>query len=165
MMEYIWPARRARRKTIGPEAPQDVDDEYLLYESEPEDSSLIIRRASVDTPHSIQGGNFYRKRNSGENGSRLAPRQMTASRSFTDLRSTSRQNSQASTFARVPSGTSVNEGHWISDRPGFTEPKKGSDMGHLIARSKNKELGDAAEMRSRSLQKHFVHVLIPRYYY
>lgn len=138
---------------------EDADNDDLNYDSDPSESTTMIRRASVDIPGDLYRRPSQNKRRTGENGNRLGTRQMTASRSFTDLRSTSRQNSQTNSSAATSSGASVN---WLTDRSGYTEPKRTGEFGAL-ARRISKEHGDAAEMKSRSLQKHFAHVSVPRY--
>ena len=161
-MEYVWPARRNRRKiTATPDISLDDADDDPIYDSDPSESVTLPRRASVDTPHTLLRRHSQKKRVSGENASRLGTRQMTASRSFTDLRSSSRQNSRTNSSTMLSSGTSTADRSWLTDKSGYSEPAKMGEFGELLRR-RSRELGDAAEMKSRSLQKHFVHVSIPR---
>ncbi|KAL1747713.1 golgi-body localization protein domain-containing protein [Schizophyllum fasciatum] len=133
IMEYFWPNRREMAELEGTDDEGDDDD-------------LISERASMDAPRSP---------------STLTPppglRKLGASRSFTDLRMSARENStqslKLSPLTRMRSSDALN-GHNNGD---------GGKLKKARAAAAHRHKMDAAEMKTRSSQKSFVLVKISRY--
>ncbi|EJD01130.1 uncharacterized protein FOMMEDRAFT_125792 [Fomitiporia mediterranea MF3/22] len=160
IMEYVWPARRDRRRVrYSPQNSEDlatVSGPAIQQRKLQRSSTAVKGRASLDSPSTVS-----QQRSSIEER-RLAPslgtRRITSSRSFTDLRSTSRQNS-------MNSGDAGTRDHFLTIKPatefplGDADPRKTeSTPMDLTPRRRNTD--DAAEMKTRSAQKTFVLVRI-----
>ena len=93
-MEYVWPARRNRKRienTSSPDPQQITTPSDLPIDTTIQHpaASIIVTRASLDSPNVLRRG----KRFSAEGSRPALQRRITASRSFTDLRSAARQTS------------------------------------------------------------------------
>lgn len=155
IMEYLWPARRARNQTpietdsfIVPDAFTKPDDlPAVTYTDSPRHASFdVAPRKSLEA-------------------NRLAVptlRRLGTSRSFTDLRNTSRQDS-----LQVPSRL---------QRTRSSDALKGRSTDALASKQSSSSAGksmhekdrhkqqadDAAEMKTRASQKTFVRVKVAR---
>ncbi|KAI5893473.1 uncharacterized protein SCHCODRAFT_02747457 [Schizophyllum commune H4-8] len=133
IMEYFWPNRRERAEL------EATDDEA-------DDDDLISERASMDAPRT---------------SNTLTPppglRKLGASRSFTDLRMSARENStqslKLSPLTRMRSSDALNKFDGQSNGDGGKLKKARAAAAH-------RHKMDAAEMKTRSSQKSFVLVKI-----
>jgi transcriptional antiterminator Rof (Rho-off) len=153
LMEYVWPERRRRRKES--ELPQSTAGEARvrrLTEATSLTRPNISTRVSMDGPRTpmdaprLEGGRSLEM-------SRLAApplRRMATSRSFTDLRSATREQQLAPKLERGFSSYA------------FAQPPTPAPEGGRNKAGKNTGRGDAEEMKSRSAQKSFVLVRVPR---
>ncbi|KAL5488078.1 FMP27 [Sanghuangporus weigelae] len=156
IMEYVWPARRDRRRleqlSLTPE-DHDASAETSHSHDTGHHRPFVNRRQSVDDASPIH----HKKRYSAEGARLLRPdsRRITSSRSFTDLRGVSRQKSE----------TSVSPNYFTSNKS-FTEfPFHETNQMNSDSAPTNLPLNtsigdDAAEMKTRSAQKTFVLVRI-----
>ena len=160
-MEYVWPARRDRiRLESSSHTPEDHNTkaDTLLHHATGHQHLFTNRRQSADDASSFP----QKKRYSADGApAMLRPdsRRLTSSRSFTDLRGISRQNSMKSAFSVSPDYLTANRSisefpsHGIEQRTDSAPTDFPLDTG----------IGnDAAEMKTRSAQKTFVHVRISR---
>jgi hypothetical protein len=165
LMEYVWPERRRRRKeeesrqTTTSELPGRVRrvTEVMPASGPPIKTRTSIdaprkrsidspRKASVDSPRPIEAGRSLEM-------ARLAPpplRRMATSRSFTDLRSATKELELAPKLDRGFSSYA------------FTSVPSPGPEGGKNQTTRASGRGDAEEMKSRSAQKSFVLVRVPR---
>lgn len=141
LMEYVWPERRRRKQA---ESPQSLDPPRKRRDTEfgPNVRPAISSRTSMDSPRTPDVGKSL-------DMSRLdAPplRRMATSRSFTDLRSATIEQQLRPKPDRSSS---------------VAQASAPSEPGH--AAGTRTKYGDAEEMKTRSAQKTFVLVRIPRY--
>ncbi|KAG5725006.1 UPF0648 protein C3H5.09c [Termitomyces sp. T112] len=121
IMEYMWPARK--RRHAGHE----------------EDQLTLDKRMSIDSPRALHGPKPPHELTKGQ----LVPplRKLGASRSFSDLRESSKENSTVPTLRKMPSSGSLRKMLLLGDGEG------------------NKR-SDAIEMKTRTSQRSFVLVKI-----
>lgn len=161
IMEYLWPARRARAAIENghteapktPKTPQTPHEPRHLYAVSPTRVSLDSAR-----PTPLPRGR------SDMNLAGLAPplRRLGASRSFTDLRSSATDSLHSPFLPSVHSLQRTVSSEAL--RSNATTPDPTSNQRPKSRAGKQTEkAGDAAEMRTRSSQKSFVLVRISRY--
>ncbi|KAH8113231.1 golgi-body localization protein domain-containing protein [Phellopilus nigrolimitatus] len=165
IMEYVWPARRDRTRSgnsaefESSSARDNVKPDILLQESGPIYAEpTTLARASLDSPSNIHRGKRYsieeRRPTLG-----LTAKRLTSSRSFTDLRHTSRQTSM---FSSTP----VSSDFLAADKDSAIDYSVAFDRGKVIDNTSanlpiQKRLkDDAAEMKTRASQKTFILVRI-----
>ncbi|KAJ3799089.1 golgi-body localization protein domain-containing protein [Lentinula aff. detonsa] len=149
IMEYVYPARKHRRKSI-----EDVSQQETVMDNAMRSSSFGL----LDGPLSNPTGSRDPLDTDSLN---LAPplRKLGASRSFTDLRSTAAQDTTQvvlrPTLQRTRSSEYLKRNQTLVD--GFERelPKRQRTISHA-----NRQNGDAAEMKTRSSRKTFVFVKI-----
>ncbi|KAJ3853573.1 golgi-body localization protein domain-containing protein [Lentinula lateritia] len=148
IMEYVYPARKHRRKSI----------EDVLHPETVMDTA--IQSTSFGLPDSPRSHSAFSRDPSDPDSFSLAPplRKLGASRSFTDLRSTAVEDSTQvmlrQTLQRTRSSENLKRNQTLVD--GFErEPKRQRTISHA-----NRQNGDAAEMKTRSSRKTFVYVKI-----
>ncbi|KAJ7507924.1 golgi-body localization protein domain-containing protein [Mycena galericulata] len=146
IMEYVWPARRNRKRLTE-------DDTYFSMENIAEGNPMS--RASLDSPRT-------EAKQASLSAPTLAPVKLSASRSFTDLRSASQSLAPPSAphLHRTRSSDGLRQAS-LPATPSVEQPRKKarSDSSNKIAQLA-KKTGDAAEMKTRSSQKSFVLVRI-----
>ncbi|KAL5508278.1 FMP27 [Sanghuangporus vaninii] len=156
IMEYVWPARRDRRRLEH--TPEDYDASAdTFHHTTGYHRPFVNRRQSVDDA----SPNHHKKRYSAEGARPLlrpGSRRITSSRSFTDLRGVSRQNS-------MKSEASVSPSYFTSNRSVTEFPFRETDQMKSDSAPADLPLDisigdDAAEMKTRSAQKTFVLVRI-----
>ncbi|KAF8195786.1 golgi-body localization protein domain-containing protein [Mycena galopus ATCC 62051] len=142
IMEYVWPARRNRKQAIEDEPPTTT-------ENTPE---IMLVRSSLDSPRS------QTKKSSLLAPAVTPPARLSASRSFTDLRSAATLAPPSRpTLHRTASSSALRQGTMPLAPPIDPSRKKNrSDTSNKVA----KRAGDAAEMKTRSSQKSFVMVRV-----
>jgi hypothetical protein len=150
-MEYVWPGRGRLNsqtddsETVTPTTPNGCPNQ----QSKPSSSS----RSSLDSQTAVIYGNRAsteeRRPTLG-----LPSRRLTSSRSFNDLRSSSRE--QASKLGAPSSSTAL----FLKPGPQVPERRGSSNLLDFTAPGRAKS--DAVEMRTRSAQKTFVLVQISR---
>ncbi|KAJ6628726.1 golgi-body localization protein domain-containing protein [Mycena sp. CBHHK59/15] len=148
IMEYVWPARRNRKRLTEDEANTSLD-------TSPD--PLVLSRSSLDSPRALQ---MPKGRLFSAPPSLAPPIKLSASRSFTDLRTASLQVPSAPTLHRTVSSGALRP-FPSSPEPSIAEgfkKKSRSDSTKLALVPKRR--GDAAEMKTRSSQKSFVLVQI-----
>ena len=163
IMEYIFPARRERRSIEASitQHSRDEDDVFgsrKLVAVRSESGVLDQPARDIDSP-SPRGKRF----SVDERRPTLSPatRKITASRSFTDLRLISRQNTTAS--------TPISSNYLTADNSFATDlPSNIAEQGTAVASSstgstQKRPKDDAAEMKTRSSQKTFILVRIARF--
>lgn len=150
-MEYVYPARKHRRKSI-----EDVPQPETVMDT-------AIQSTSFGLPDSPRPHSAFSRDPFDPDSFSLAPplRKLGASRSFTDLRSTAVEDSTQvmlrQTLQRTRSSENLKRNQTLVD--GFErEPKRQRTISHA-----NRQNGDAAEMKTRSSRKTFVYVKISRY--
>ncbi|KAJ7764981.1 golgi-body localization protein domain-containing protein [Mycena maculata] len=149
IMEYVWPARRNRKRLTDDETPGSLDNSA---------EGTPMSRGSLDSPRS----QAFKK------GTLAAltlapPMKLSSSRSFTDLRSAqSLAPPSAPHLHRTRSTDGLRQATLPSTPPGDRPPRKKSraDSSNKISQWAAKKAGDAAEMKTRSSQKSFVLVRI-----
>ncbi|KAJ6485160.1 golgi-body localization protein domain-containing protein [Mycena vitilis] len=144
IMEYVWPARRNRQRSI-------VEDEsHPGVDNTPD---VVLVRSSLDSPRPSPSRNL-------STPTLFPPMKLSASRSFTDLRS-------AESLAPPPrpllhrtasSGALRQTSLAVAPPMDPSRRKNRSDSSNKLALAK--KAGDAAEMKTRSSQKSFVLVKI-----
>ncbi|KAJ7498810.1 golgi-body localization protein domain-containing protein [Mycena latifolia] len=148
IMEYVWPARR-NRKRLTEEEDRRAADNYT--------EAMPLSRSSLDSPRLAAP-----KKASLSAPTLAPPMKLSASRSFTDLRSTSQSLVPPSTpqLHRTLSSSALRQPTLPDPPPALTSSKKNrSDSSNKVAQL-HKKTGDAAEMKTRSSQKSFVLVRI-----
>ncbi|KAJ6539449.1 golgi-body localization protein domain-containing protein [Mycena capillaripes] len=146
IMEYVWPARRNRQQSIE-EEPQPTADNI------PE---VLLVRSSLDSPQSS-----HAPRKGSLSAPTLSPPiKLSASRSFTDLRSaaTLAPPSRPLLHRTASSGALRQTSLAVAPPMDPSRKKNRSDSSNRVALTK--KAGDAAEMKTRSSQKSFVLVRI-----
>ncbi|KAI5124944.1 hypothetical protein M0805_007371 [Coniferiporia weirii] len=164
IMEYVWPARRDRDRRVSENESatsntlgEIAGSDNLLHGSENSASNpKIMNRASLDAPSKLTRKKRYSIE---ERRPTLTSRRITSSRSFTDLRHASHQTSRDTTptssdFLSVD-GTSL-----ALDSSVATMVEGRATDANQMDLPVRKKLDDAAEMKTRSAQKHFVLVRI-----
>ncbi|KAF8826840.1 hypothetical protein HHX47_DHR5000618 [Lentinula edodes] len=147
IMEYVYPARKHRRKSI-----EDVLQPETVMDT-------AIQSTSFGLPDSPRPHSAFSRDPFDLDSFSLAPplRKLGASRSFTDLRSTAVEDSTQvmlrQTLQRTRSSENLKRNQTLVD--GFErEPKRQRTISHA------NQNGDAAEMKTRSSRKTFVYVKI-----
>ncbi|OBZ70295.1 hypothetical protein A0H81_09960 [Grifola frondosa] len=150
IMEYVWPARRNRQQVTQEPESFDIPDE--LSQPAEEVPKIIYgspRHASFDLPQ--------RPRRSLDTQSLTLPsplRKLGASRSFTDLRNSARQDSlQVPRLHKTHSTDTLAILAKPSHSPVLRNTQDSRDRWR-------KEVDDAAEMKTRASQKTFVRVKV-----
>jgi hypothetical protein len=149
IMEYVWPARRNRQQLIEDEQP------LLPADNTPD---IMLVRSSLDSPRPL-----VPRKGSLSPPALAPPARLSASRSFTDLRS-------AATLAppsrpglhRTASSGALRQPTLPVAPPIDPSRKKNRSDSSNKASQLTKKTGDAAEMKTRSSQKSFVMVRISR---
>ncbi|KAJ6598956.1 golgi-body localization protein domain-containing protein [Mycena vulgaris] len=146
IMEYVWPARRNRQRLTDEEARQTIDNSSEVIP--PSRSSLDSPRAPAPKKASLSAPIL------------ALPMKLSASRSFTDLRSTSMSLGPPSApqLHRTRSSSALRASP-LPGAPSPPPPMKKSQSSNKAAQV-HKKTGDAAEMKTRSSQKSFVLVRI-----
>ncbi|KAF9268076.1 hypothetical protein L218DRAFT_994841 [Marasmius fiardii PR-910] len=155
IMEYLWPARKDRHKAIEKEDESSQEGGYTL-----------VPRVSLDSATPTTPSRQNTNLSSDAPSSGLAPplRRLGASRSFTDLRSSLIE----STPLLSPALHRTRSSEILRDERTSTRSPEVLQVGRSKSRvdavdQPSPKIGDAAEMRTRSSQKTFVLVRIPRY--
>lgn len=154
-MEYVWPARRNRDSISSSDREVDsaASSATIIQRAASNDAS----RSSLDSHPVVKYGNRISSDEQRRPTLGFPSRRLTSSRSFNDLRSTS----------RLQSGYLASPGPEKSDlffnknesRPANIR-RNSSNL--LDVTSKQKSKDDAIEMKSRSAQKTFVLVQVSR---
>jgi hypothetical protein len=156
LMEYVWPERRRRKQSeSAPGTPTTSRNRRMTEAIVEPRTPAPGGRASMETPRSTDhGGRSFDQ-------TRLVPPQLRrkgTSRSFTDLRSASRDQQHerdvAPEFARAFSSYAF--------PPAATPAGEWPGAQSSSALDKDKARGEADEMKSRSVQKSFVDVRVER---
>jgi hypothetical protein len=149
LMEYVWPERRRRKQVSDSPTTPAPSRQRRITEAVMDSRPPPGGRASMEAPRSAEGGKSF-------DVARLAVPQLRrngTSRSFTDLRSASRdQRERAPDLARNMSSYAF---------PMVPTPS-GESQQNGSALDKERARGEADEMKSRSAQKTFVDVRIER---
>ncbi|KAF5344064.1 hypothetical protein D9758_008855 [Tetrapyrgos nigripes] len=148
ILEYVWPSRKNRRAELQRKKTDQLNEEP----SRP----VLQPRVSLDT--AIPTSPKMTREFSDSSSSGLSPpslRRLGASRSFTDLRSSAAETSQALSRPKLHRTRSSELLRSNSEGPESRRPKSRHDSTQKV-----KKFGDAAEMRTRSSQKTFVLVRI-----
>jgi hypothetical protein len=149
IMEYLWPARKARNEEIAASTSKVTHNTREEKTGPPNPVSPLLARSSLDSPRALEA---FRP-----DSARLAPtplRKLSVSRSFTDLRKA------ASDSPPLFERTRSSDIRLLSSSPesfAGTLVTSNMDLPNL-----DRKLGDAAEMKTRSSQKTFVLVRISR---
>ncbi|KAJ7047262.1 golgi-body localization protein domain-containing protein [Mycena alexandri] len=142
IMEYVWPARRNRKLQIEDESLPPTAD------NAPE---VVLARASLDSPRTQTA-----KKATLSAPMLSPPIKLSASRSFTDLRSASLTPPAPPRLHRTASSGALRQAP-LSAAPSVK--KNRSESSNKVAQL-SKKAGDAAEMKTRSSQKSFVFVRV-----
>ena len=158
IMEYVWPARRARK-----ELTNDTEDSQLVGPPSPAPNIVSPKRASMDVVSPTSRRSM--------DSNRLAPaplRRLNTSRSFGYLRAerSERSESRSDTLQvqRTLTRTKSSDGLFaltITSPSPANQSQASEDSRDRLSPSK-KTRDDAAEMKNRSAQKTFVWVRISR---
>ncbi|KAJ3774447.1 golgi-body localization protein domain-containing protein [Lentinula raphanica] len=149
IMEYVYPARKHRRKSIEENSQQET-----VMDTAIRSSSFALLDSPL--PNSTLNRDPFDTESLG-----LAPplRKLGASRSFTDLRSTAAQDTTQvmlrPTLQRTRSSEYLKRNQTLVDGFEREMPKRQRTISHA-----NRKNGDAAEMKTRSSRKTFVFVRI-----
>jgi hypothetical protein len=149
LMEYVWPERRRRKQLDSPHSPTSEARPRRITEAAPAPRNLPGQRTSMDSPRTPEAGKSLDVGRSIDTAALAPPqlRRMATSRSFTDLRSAMKEQEHA---------PKLNRGFSFAQPP--TPAAEVGANGH----GKPHAHGDAEEMKSRSSQKTFVLVRVPR---
>jgi hypothetical protein len=161
LMEYVWPERRRRKEPQSPSSPNGGSRTRRVTEAAPVSRALATSRTSMDSPRITDAGRSLEL-------TRLAApplRRMATSRSFTDLRSATKDRKRESNLdyeqERAPD---LRRGFSSHALPAPATP--GLVPGDAWTMAINNHVpsgkGDAEEMKTRSAQKSFVLVRVPR---
>jgi len=158
IMEYVWPARRDRKRLEKNSGEVNGGNAFDLSENTIVGSSKqgTNGRSSLDSPrtHSVK------KLAVEDNRSKGISKRLGSSRSFTDLRLSARKDSAQSTLS---------SGYLAVDKSAVTKAARTADADsldidlttlHMEEAHKGGQNDDATEMKSRSSQKTFVLVRI-----
>lgn len=154
-MEYVWPARRHRNSSSG--FDKQIDSAASSSTAFQLPMSRDASRASLDSHPPIKYGNRLSSDEQRRPTLGLPSRRLTSSRSFNDLRSTSRQGSSYLGISRAGDSDFLfvkSEGRPANIR------RNSSNLLEFASRQRSKD--DAFEMKTRSAQKTFVLVQISR---
>ncbi|KAK7061817.1 golgi-body localization protein domain-containing protein [Favolaschia claudopus] len=146
IMEYVWPARR-NRKAI-------TEDEVLpTIEATPD---IVLARSSFDSPRS------QNSRKGSLSPPVQTPARLSASRSFTDLRSTNMLAPPSRPALHRTASSSALRQSTLAAPPALADTSRKKNRSDTSNKSTQsiKKAGDAAEMKTRSSQKSFVMVRI-----
>ncbi|KAJ7276501.1 golgi-body localization protein domain-containing protein [Mycena haematopus] len=145
IMEYVWPARRNRKQLIE-------DESFATADNTPD---IVLVRSSLDSPRS-------QTRNASISPPSLSPARLSASRSFTDLRSavTLAPPSRPGLHRTASSGALRHGTTTVAPPMDPSRKKNRSDSSNKVAQLTRRKTGDAAEMKTRSSQKSFVMVRV-----
>ncbi|KAJ7179036.1 golgi-body localization protein domain-containing protein [Mycena filopes] len=142
IMEYVWPARRNRKLQIEDESQLPTAD------NTPE---VVLAPVSLDSPRTQTA-----KKTPLSTPTLAPPMKLSASRSFTDLRSASLVPPTPPRLHRTASSGTLRE----AALPARPPVKKNRTESSSKALQLAKKAGDAAEMKTRSSQKSFVYVRV-----
>ena len=159
-MEYVWPARRNRKRienTSSPDPQQITTPSDLPIDTTIQHpaASIIVTRASLDSPNVLRRG----KRFSAEGSRPALQRRITASRSFTDLRSAARQSS---TSTKTTGSSDLLSANILSALDLVFDQRRFVSAPQSMEQVQRKTGDDAVEMKTRSAQKTFILVRISR---
>ncbi|KAF7331891.1 hypothetical protein MKEN_00069400 [Mycena kentingensis (nom. inval.)] len=143
IMEYVWPGRKDRKFVAEEEAPPAI---------ELPSSNVVLTRSSLDSPRTPAA-----KKATLSAPSLAPPMKLSASRSFTDLRSASLAPPSAPTLYRTASSGALRQASLPVTAP---TPMKKKTLSNNSKVAQGAKKGDAAEMKTRSSQKSFVLVKI-----
>jgi hypothetical protein len=154
LLEYVWPNRRNRKQKAESGSPESPTGRMRRApEGAFSSRTRVAGRISLDSPRATENGTKSLE------ADRLAPptlRRIGTSRSFTDLRTASREQSPPPPLRQRTTsfGANLSLGSMSQQQEGGVASS---------SERKNKEFGDAEEMKSRSSQKSFVLVRVGRY--
>ncbi|KAF5387705.1 hypothetical protein D9615_000498 [Tricholomella constricta] len=136
IMEYLWPARKHRNEI------DDAKASVALGPPKPD------HRTSLDSPRALHGPKQHLHSGKGE----LMPplRKLGNSRSFTDLRASTKDSLLVPSIHKLPSSDTLRQISTAGDGPDGRHKQK----------DKTSKKDDAAEMKTRTSQKSFVLVRI-----
>ncbi|KAJ7068375.1 golgi-body localization protein domain-containing protein [Mycena amicta] len=140
IMEYVWPGRKDRNPLTEDETPPTTEQPS---------TEIVLARSSLDSPRAQVA-----KKATLSAPTLAPPMKLSASRSFTDLRSASLAPPLAPQLHRTASSGALRQ---VSP-PDLLKKKGRSDTGYKSTQVS--KTGDAAEMKTRSSQKSFVLVRI-----
>lgn len=144
IMEYVWPARKNRAL---PSAATSTSSNPPSRPPSRTDVSRSASRTSIDYERN--------RRDSGDNLNAPSPVRLRSSRSYTEL-STARTD--ANVLKSRTKTLDAYSAHAFQTEPGDKGKRKDENSSKAVAR----KAGDAAEMKTRSSQKTFIHVKISR---
>jgi hypothetical protein len=157
IMEYVWPARKHRNLAIEERA--NVGGDARNSEDEPSISRSSSRK-SLDSSQALD-----KPRTSFESNGLAPPslRRLGASRSYTDLRNSITSSDFPSTSRTTVSHRSRHADVFRS-AVGLPDPPDSlvKRRGEAGKQTQRRQIGDAAEMKTRSSQKTFILVKISR---
>lgn len=158
IMEYVWPARRNRKRvenTLSKKSQEisNQDDRSVETSVQLPSTSITVTRASLDSPNVLRRG----KRFSAEGSRPALQRRITSSRSFTDLRSAARQESTPLKPTGSQDLLAINK---LSALDLVFDQSRFVSAPQSMEETQIKTEDDAVEMKTRSAQKTFILVRI-----